>query len=150
MSRRIFTREQIEILLQNAHVAGCSEKSISYRKDFKILAVKQYQDGLSPSEIFKQAQFNIAVIGAKTPKHCLRRWLKIFRQRGEEGLLTDGRGAHKSGGRLKSTKHLTGEEKLKRLEAEVAYLKEENRFLAKLRKQRLNYDQAKSIKSSGH
>ena len=138
MSKRIFTKEQIETLLQHPNVAGCSEKSISYHKDFKILAVRKYQEGLPPSEIFRQARFDIGTIGRKIPKQCLRRWKKIFKDRGEAGLKTDGRGQSKAGGRPKSLANLTDEEKLKRLKAEVAYLKEENRFLAKLRKESLN------------
>jgi len=138
MGKRIFNKEQIKTLLQNPNVAGCSEKSISYRKDFKILAVKKYHEGLPPSEIFRQAGFNIGIIGHKTPKECLQRWKKVFKDRGKAGLKTDGRGQSKAGGRPKSLANLTDEEKLKRLEAEVAYLKEENRFLAKLRKESLN------------
>ena len=138
MSKRIFNKEQIETLLQNSNVAECSEKSISYHKDFKILAVRKYREGLPPSEIFRQAEFDIGMIGHKTPKACLRRWKKIFKDKGEAGLKTDGRGQSKAGGRPKSLANLTDEEKLKRLEAEVAYLKEENRFLAKLRKESLN------------
>ena len=138
MSKRIFTKEQIKILLQNENVAGCSEKSISYHKDFKILAVKKYQDGLPASEIFRQARFNISMIGRKTPRECLRRWRKIFGQKGQAGLKTDGRGKHKSEDRPGNIIDLNDEEKIKRLEAEVAYLKEENRFLAKLRKKSLN------------
>jgi transposase len=135
MSKRIFNQEQIKTLLQNPNVADCSEKSISYSKDFKILAVGKYQEGLSPLEIFRQAKFNIDMIDRKTPKNCLRRWKKIFKTKGEAGLKTDGRSQSKAGGRPKSLANLTDEEKLKRLEAEVAYLKEENRFLAKLRKE---------------
>lgn len=150
MSKRIFTKEQIETLLQNENVAGCSEKSIYYHKDFKILVVRKYQEGLPASEIFRQARFDIHMIGRKTPKWCLRRWMKIFKRRGETGLKLDGRGKHKSGGRPKNIANLTDEEKMKRLEAEVAYLKEENRFLAKLRKKSLNYDHTKSTKSSDH
>lgn len=138
MSRRIFDKEQIKELLQNENVAGCSERSISYRKDFKILAVRKYQDGWSPLEIFRQARFNLNVIGRDKPKGCIRRWLKVFRQNGEIGLKIDGRGQSKAGGRPKGLANLTDEEKLKRLETEVAYLKEENRFLAKLRKESLN------------
>lgn len=138
MSKRIFTKEQIEILLQNPNVAGCSEKSISYRKDFKILAARKHLEGLPASEIFKQARFDINMIDRETPKECLHRWMKIFRKKGELGLRVDGRGQHKSGGRPKNLTNLTDEEKMKRLEAEVAYLKEENRFLAGLRKKSLN------------
>lgn len=138
MSKRILTKNQIEILLQNPNVAGCSSKSISYHKGFKISAVRKYHEGLPPSEIFRQAKFNIDMIGRKIPKHCLRRWLKTFRVKGEAGLQTDGRGQNKAGGRPKNLANLTDEEKLKRLAAEVSYLKEENRFLAKLRKESLN------------
>ena len=138
MSKRIFTKEQIETLLQSPNVAGCSEKSISYHKDFKISAVRKYREGLPSSEIFRQAGFDIAMIGHRIPKECLRRWKKVFKDKGLAGLKTDGRGQSKAGGRPKSLANLTDEEKLKRLEAEVAYLKEENRFLAKLRKESLN------------
>lgn len=138
MSKRIFNKEQIETLLQNLNVAGCSERSISYHRDFKILAVGKHQKGLPPSEIFRQAGFDIGMIGRKTPKDCLRRWKRIFKEKGLSGLKTDGRGQSKGGGRPKGLANLTDKEKLKRLEAEVAYLKEENRFLAKLRKESLN------------
>jgi len=138
MSKRIFTKEEIATLLRNENVARCSEKSISYDKDFKILAVRKYQKGLSASEIFRQAQFNVDMIGRETPKDCLHRWKKIFKDKGEAGLKVDGRSTNNSQGRPKDISNLTDEEKMKRLKAEVAYLKEENRFLAKLRKESLN------------
>ena len=137
MSKRILSQEQIEGLLLNQNIAGCSAKSITYRKEFKVLAVRQYQEGLPPTEIFKQARFDISVIGSKTPKRCLRRWVKVFRVKGEAGLTVDGRSQNNPRGRP-TTKHLTGREKLKYYEAQIAYLKAENAFLAKLRKQRLN------------
>ena len=136
MSKRIFNKEQIEALLRNPNVAGCSERSISYRKDFKVLAMRKYRDGLSSSEIFRQAGFDIDLIGRDKPKGCLRRWRDILKSKGEAGLRIDGRGQSKAGGRPRSLANLTDKEKLKRLEAEVAYLKAENDFLAKLRAKR--------------
>lgn len=138
MSKRIFSKEQIDTLLQNPNIVGCSDKSISYHKDFKILAVEKYQEGLSSSEIFKQAKLDINIIGRKTPQECLRRWKRVFKNKGEVGLKEDGRGQNRTGGRPKDLSNLTDKEKLKRLESEVAYLKKENRFLAKLRKKSLN------------
>ena len=85
MSKRTFTKEQVEALLKNKNVARCSAKSISYRKDFKILAVKEYQEGLSALEIFKRAGFDISMIGNEVPRDCLRCWLKIFEEKGEKG-----------------------------------------------------------------
>lgn len=135
MSQRKFSEEQIKELSQNPNVANCSDKSITYKKDFKISTVKKYQEGLPVILIFKQAGFNIAVIGRKTPKWCLERWRKTFRDKGIEGLSNEARG--KGGGRPK--KNWSNEkEKIKYLETQVAYLKAENNFLAKLRKKSLN------------
>jgi len=138
MSKRMFTKKQIEIILRNKNVSGCSEKSISYHIDFKLLAVKKYQEGLPSKEIFEQAGFSVDIIGRDTPKYCLRRWRKIFKEKGEIGLKEDGRGRYGLRGRPKNLSNLSDKDKLKRLEAEIAYLKEENHFLAKLRKKSLN------------
>lgn len=138
MSKRILTPEQIASLLENKNVASCSEKSVAYHRDFKLAAIKRYREGLSPSAIFAEAGLNLALIGRKTPKWCLDRWRETFDAKGATGLQTDGRGVHHNGGRPPSLAGMNDEEKLKYLEAQVAYLKAENDFLAKLRKQRLN------------
>lgn len=63
MSKRIFTQEQVEELTKNENVAKCSEKSITYSHDFKRIAVGQYNEqGLAPSEIFRQAGLNPEMI----------------------------------------------------------------------------------------
>ena len=147
MSKRIFTQEQIASLRVNKHVAGCSEKSITYHGDFKLAAVRRYQEGLSPASIFAEAGFALALIGRKTPKWCLENWRKIFNAKGAQGLRNDGRGKH-SGGRPPGLARMNEKEKLKYLEAQVAYLEAENAFLAKLRKQRLNYDHPRNSGSS--
>ena len=138
MSKRIFNEEQVKELLQNPNVEGCSEKSISYHRDFKITAVKKYREGLPPNEIFRQANFDIKMIGRDAPHECLRRWL----QKGETELKSDGRGQSKLGGRPKNIENqmtgLSDREKIKYLETKIAYLKAENDFLAKLRKKSLN------------
>ena len=133
MSKRIFSEEEIKILLQNEHVDKCSPKSISYSKEFKMLAVKRYHEGLPPNEIFRQMKFDIDLIGRETPERCLHRWLKTFRQKGEAELKTETRGRGKGGGRPKQN-WTNDKERIKYMEAQIAYLKAENDFLAKLRK----------------
>lgn len=134
MSIRRFTEQQIKELLQNPNVERCSEKSISYSKEFKIKAVDRYQKvGVSPNQIFTEAGFNLDLIGKEVPGDCLHCWLKIFRTKGIEELSIETRGKSKSGGRPK-TNWPDDKEKIKYLEAKVAYLKAENDFLAKLRK----------------
>jgi hypothetical protein len=133
MSKRIFNKEQINELLQNPNVERCSSKSITYKKDFKVSAIKRYHEGLPPNVIFRQAEFNLDMIGRDTPKRCLQNWRDVFKQKGLKELSVETRGRGKGGGRSK-TNWSSEKEKIKHLEAEVAYLKEENRFLAKLRK----------------
>ncbi len=129
MSKTIFTAEQLQQLLKNESVYRCSERSITYSKTFKIKAVRQYEAGLTAREIFEEAGFNLQTIGRAAPRDCLKRWNKIYRISGVAGLSSETRGG---GGRPK-TKYQTDKEQIKYLEAQVAYLKAENDFLAKLR-----------------
>ena len=132
MSKRIFSEDQIKELLANPNVFRCSDKFITYTKEFKILAVKKYyKEGYSSRMIFKEAGFNIAMIGKNNPKRCLYRWKKTYKDKGEDGLEVK-RGTHNKGGRPKM-KGLTDAEKIKRMEIEIAYLKAENDFFMKLR-----------------
>ena len=133
MSKRIYARKQIEQLLKNKNIAKCSERSIAYGRNFKVSAVKLYEQGLTSAEIFAKAGFDPKIIGRKKPKECLRRWTRLYKTKGIEGLTMETRG--RSGGRPK-TKNLSDAENIKRLEAKVAYLKAENDFLAKLRAKR--------------
>ncbi|HDZ85102.1 MAG TPA: IS3 family transposase, partial [Candidatus Moranbacteria bacterium] len=88
MSTRRFSNEQIKVLLKNPNAEGCSEKSIKYSKSFKVAAVREWQAGVSPQQIFTQAGFDTYAIGKKKPKDCLLRWRRIFKKKGEEGLRT--------------------------------------------------------------
>ena len=134
MSKRIFTEAQIKELLDNKYVNACSDKAITYSKDFKLMAIKQYCDeGIPSSRIFTAAGFDLEMIGKNIPKGCLKRWRKIVKKKGLEGLSVEQRGRDNKGGRPR-TRGLTNEDKLLQLEAEVAYLKAENAFLAKLRR----------------
>jgi transposase len=135
MNKQQFTKEHIDMLLRTGNVAKCSAKVITYRKDFKIRAVKLYEEGWSPRDIFKQAGFDLDVIGRNKPDDCLRDWRIIYEAKGEQGLMEENRGGARGGGRPK-TKGLTDADRIKRLEAQVAYLKAENGFLAKLRANR--------------
>lgn len=134
MEKRKFTEEQIKILLKNENVDKCSNKAITYNKDFKIRAVKQYcEEGWSARQIFKEAGLDVSLVGKYIAKDCVMDWIRIYKIRGTEGLLTETRGRY--GGRPK-IKGVTDEYKIKRLEAHIAYLKAENDFLAKLRAKR--------------
>lgn len=144
MSKRIFTKEQVKLLLENTHIASCSERYIEYRKEFKQSAMKQYYEhNLSPGDIFRMAGFDIKLIGKDTPQKCLGRWRRTFKLKGEIGLSVNTKGRRK-----KTPKDINDKDKIEKLEAEVAYLKAENDFLVELRAKRAerNSGQKRNIK----
>ena len=130
MSKRILSKEQIKELSANESVVRASQRSITWKREFKERSVMLNGQGMTPQEIFRQAGFNLNIIGRKTPKSCLKRWNKAFRKRGIDGL-SEARGRH--GGRKPKQKDMSDKDRIKRLEAENAYLKAENHFLARLR-----------------
>jgi len=131
MIKSKFTEEQITELRSNKYVIKCSDKSITYSKEFKLLAVKQYLEGKSGSQIFREAGFDLKAIGRETPKGSLKNWNKLVKAKGLGSLETENRG--KSCGARPTMNGLTTEQRIEYLEAKVAYLKEENLFLAQLR-----------------
>ncbi|WP_201004071.1 IS3 family transposase [Paenibacillus glycanilyticus] len=131
MSKRLFTPMQIRVLESNPNVAQVSEKAITYKPEFKVQAVESYKDGHTPMQIFLEAGFDIAIIGAETPKKGLKRWRRTYDLYGEEGLRMERRGKASTG--RPSSKELSIEEKLKRAEAKIKLLEAENGILKKAR-----------------
>ena len=125
------TDEGIELLRNNKNVVKCSDKTITYSNEFKLLAVKQYEEGMASREIFAQAGFDLKALGKDVPKGRLRDWNKKYKARGIKGLIEETRG--RGGGRPKN-EWINDKERIEFLEAKVAYLKAENDFLARLRK----------------
>ena len=125
----MFNPEQIKELLKNKNVDKCSPTSITYNSKFKLEAVRQYyEDGFSPSMIFKAAGFDLALIGKGRIKDCLGDWKRIYKHKGKSALVEENRGGHGK------TKYTNDKEKIAYLETKVAYLKEENHFLKKMKK----------------
>ena len=80
----MFNQKHIEELLKNENVHKCSSKSITFTGKFKLEAVrKYYEDGCSPSMIFRQIGLGLDIIDKNKAKDCLRRWRRIY-NRSEE------------------------------------------------------------------
>jgi transposase-like protein len=131
MSKHIFTNEQISRFGENPCVLRCSRKSIDYTQDFKVMALEQYKQGVSPREIWRRV--GLDTWRSAYPRECMTRWRRISKKKGYGGLK--GSSGANSVGRPK-TKEVTDADKIKRLELQVKYLRAENDFLAKLRAKR--------------
>lgn len=130
MAERFFGPEAQATILTNKNVLRVSETTITYCPAFKVEAVRaNVFEGKAPHLIFLDAGFDLDLIGHETPKYCLKRWRAVFKQRGEQGLRDDQRGRNSTG--RPSERDLTVEEKLRRAEAQVRYLKQENELLKK-------------------
>jgi transposase len=130
MSKIIFNQVQMKLLEENPNVLHVSERSIAYKPEFKVDAVKENANGKGPSQIFIEHGFNLEVIGVEKPGQCLKRWRKTFERFGENGFLTERRGKGSTG--RPSSKPLTAEESLKKAEARIKYLEAELELLKKL------------------
>jgi transposase len=128
MSKKTFTKSQMEELQKNPNVVGVTKTGITYHPDFKVKAVMEYLNGKSPKEIFVEQGFDLGIIGVELPRKRLYQWREIYIEIGESGLLTDNRGK----GTKPSSKEIPLEEKLRRAEAKIKFLEVENDFLKKL------------------
>jgi hydrogenase maturation factor len=132
MAGRVYSAEDQAKLLLNKYIVKVSDSTITYSTEFKVKAVQEnLVEGKMPYLIFLDAGFDLDLIGQETPKECLKRWRRLFKKRGEEGLKEDLRGKHSTGRPL--DRELTLEEKLRRAEARVKYLESEVDLLEKAR-----------------
>jgi len=60
-----FTQEQIEILLKNPNVADATTNTIKFTPEFKKLALQKTEEGMSPNDIFKEAGFDLKLLGKR-------------------------------------------------------------------------------------
>ena len=126
MSRRTFTNKQIKNLSKNKNVARCGDKSVRYSKDFKISALRQYnEEGLSAVGIFEAAGFDLSVIGIRKPNKLMHQWNRALGSQASVRRDGDNAGI--------AIKRIENRRKVKTLEAKVVYLEAENDFLAQLR-----------------
>lgn len=130
MSKITFTESQRKELESNPNVIKVSDRSITYSPEFKVKAVEESAKGKGAQQIFVEHGFDLSIIGAKKPKHCIERWRGTFQKYGEEGFYTERRGKGATG--RPSSKDLSIKDKLKKAEARIAYLEAELDFVKKL------------------
>lgn len=130
MSKQLYSNSEMKQLEANPNVIRVSDRSITYHPHFKKVAIREYQNGKFPTQIFEEHGFDLSVVGKKQPKRCLKRWRETFEKHGDLGLEGERRGKGSKG--RPSSKELSAEEKLEKAEARIKYLEAENDFLKKL------------------
>ena len=130
MSKIFFNEHQRRLLETNPNVNSVSDRSIQYKPEFKVLAVKENQSGKGPSQIFIENGFDLQMIGTKKAKESLSRWRNSYQHHGDDGFFEERRGKGSSGRPL--TNGISPEKKLKKAEARIKYLEAEVELLKKL------------------
>lgn len=128
MSKKIFTKEEIEILSKNKYVKHVSVKGITYTDEFKHIFINENEKGRLPRVIFEECGFTINVLGKKRMETAAYRWRTAYSKEGVLGLQDTRKG---NSGRPRE-KGLSIEEKYERLKAQISLLKAENELLKKL------------------
>ena len=128
-------------------VFSCTSKSINYTYEFKRHALEEYEKGVSPKDIWKQANFDTSKWKSHYFRLTIRDWKRIVR-RGDLSSLNNQGGIQHDDGMTSALK--TEKDKIKRLELQIRYLQAENDFLAKLRAKRAesNSGRARNTNSS--
>lgn len=128
MTKRLFTKKEIELLKCNSNVQEVSEKAITYTDEFKRFFISENEKGKLPRTIFEEVGFDVELIGPERIKSAGKRWRAAYREKGIAGL--DDTRKTNSGRPLE--RELSLEEKYARLEAQNQLLQAENELLKKL------------------
>lgn len=78
MGRGRFTKEEIRELRENPYVSAVSETRIIYTNEFKHKFVEEYMNGRKPTEIFREAGFDVKALGSKRIERACARWKESF------------------------------------------------------------------------
>lgn len=118
------------ILESNPSIEKVGAKQISFTKKFKEAAIKAYQKGKHPVDIFSDAGLDSKLFLEDYCSKSIIRWTKCFEKYGKYSLTEERRGKNATGRPLgsKPKKPKTQAE----LAARLAYLEAENEFLKKL------------------
>lgn len=143
MSKKIFTESDIIILRSNKYVKNVSNKSITYNNEFKLHFIAEYEKGVMPSVIFKEAGFDTEMLGKERIKTASFRWRRAYKENDVMGLEDTRR---LNSGRPRSKEHSL-EEIVEKQKAEIEYLKAEVELLKKLELRERQVKKGKLIQS---
>lgn len=79
MTRSKLTQQEIQELRENPYVVDVDEKRIIYSDEFKQRFIEEYMCNRKPSQIFRDAGFDVAALGSKRIERACYRWRVSFR-----------------------------------------------------------------------
>lgn len=82
-------------LLKNPNVKKITKNHVQFTSQFQLNALSKYVNGISPTEIFKEANIDPKLFKDKYCNSCLKRWKKKHDEQGVDGFKDENRGQGK-------------------------------------------------------
>lgn len=122
-----FTREQIDQLRVNPNVKSVSPSTIRFTEEFKKLFYKKYKSGIPVYQIFRDCGIDPEILG-ESRIEGFRYTLNKYAKR-EEGFTDKRQDNHRA---PSESGEQTLEDRIRQLEHELAYTRQEVEFLKKI------------------
>lgn len=78
MGRGRLSPEEVQLLKENPNVLEVFDNRIIYTNEFKVRFVQEYRSGKGPTQIFREAGFNVAVLGSKRIERAAANWKESY------------------------------------------------------------------------
>lgn len=86
MGRGFLSEEEVNQLKENVYVNDVDETRIFYTTEFKVLFIKEYLAGKKPKQIFREAGFDVKMLGDKRIERATARWRELYEANGFEAF----------------------------------------------------------------
>ena len=94
---RNLSKDQRDQLLSSPSVHSLTESQVVYTSDFKKLAIKLREQGLSPDEIFIEGDLDFEFIDYDYMRKTIDRWCDIHNRLGDKMFTLETRGKRGNG-----------------------------------------------------
>ena len=86
MARGMLSSAEMDVLKKNPYVEDVNRQRILYTYEFKRFFMEQYLAGKRPVDIFRQAGFDVPMLGEKRIERATARWRAMYAANGMEAL----------------------------------------------------------------
>ena len=117
-----YNDKQIKELLKNKYVKNCTNKNITFTKEFKLELIKQSNKWFFYKDIFKKFWFPKYIINSEIPRNSLNRWNKNINIK---WVIEENKWRKKK--EYFDTSKMTKDEYIEYLEAKIALIEELNK-----------------------
>lgn len=131
MSKKSFTAEEKEILLQNPYTYKVTDHTLSFTKEFKTIFIEKYKEGVIPRKILTDHGYDPEILGDRRIWGIAQHLREQYVQSGGD-FPENYPGSRRANKPRNTSAQLSDKEELKQLRQEVDYLKQEIEFLKKI------------------